>query len=75
MVNEALTAQQAFASVQEKAPWVHPNLGFWHQLKLFEAMGYKVDLGYEPYKAMMQMQHRQLATINTRPMPKLCKVN
>ena len=74
MATENLTPSQALRGVQETAPWVAPNPGFWRQLELFKAMGYKVDDTFEPYRALLRMQQRQLAALNTRPLPKLCQV-
>ena len=74
MVTEHLTPQEALMAVRQKAPWVDPNKGFKHQLDLFAAMGHTLDPGYEPYQAMLLSQQRQLATLNTRPLPKQLKV-
>ncbi len=75
MVTEHLNSDEALQAVREKAPWADPNPGFKHQLALFAAMGHKLDPSYEPYKAMLLSQQRQLATLNTRPLPKHCKVS
>lgn len=74
MITEHMTSQEALRAVRQKAPWADPNPGFKHQLDLFAAMGHKLDAGYEPYQAMLLSQQRQLATLNTRPLPKQLEV-
>ncbi len=74
MKTEQLTPEEALKAVRHHAPWVDPNPGFKHQLTLFAAMGHKLDPDYEPYRAMLLAQQRQLATLNTRPLPKQSKV-
>ncbi len=74
MKTEQLTPEEALKAVRQHAPWVDPNPGFKHQLALFAAMGHKLDPDYEPYRAMLLAQQRQLATLNTRPLPKQSKV-
>ncbi|DBB13555.1 TPA: hypothetical protein ACH3X3_000589 [Trebouxia sp. C0006] len=73
MKTEQLTPEEALKAVRQHAPWVDPNPGFKHQLALFAAMGHKLDPDYEPYRAMLLAQQRQLATLNTRPLPKQSK--
>ncbi|DBA92810.1 TPA: dual specificity phosphatase 12, variant 2 [Trebouxia sp. C0004] len=73
METEQLTPEEALQAVRQHAPWVDPNPGFKHQLTLFAAMGHKLDPEYEPYRAMLLAQQRQLATLNTRPLPKQSK--
>lgn len=75
MVAEHLKPDEALRAVQLKAPWAEPNPCFWHQLKLFAAMGHKLDPDCEPYKALVLAQQRQLATLNSRPLPKHCQVS
>ena len=75
MVTEQMSAEQALKSLQREAPWVHPNPGFMHQLALYHDMGLKADPSYGPYQAMMLNQRRQLATLNTRPLPRHCQVS
>ncbi len=74
MKTEQLTPDEALEALRQHAPWVDPNPGFRHQLTLFAAMGHKLDPDYEPYRAMLLAQQRQLATLNTRPLPKQSKV-
>jgi len=74
MKTEQLTPEEALKAVRQHAPWVDPNPGFKHQLTLFASMGHKLDPDYEPYRAMLLAQQRQLATLNTRPLPKQSKV-
>ena len=74
MKTEQLTPEEALTAVRQHAPWVDPNPGFKHQLTLFASMGHKLDPDYEPYRAMLLAQQRQLATLNTRPLPKESKV-
>ncbi|DBA66457.1 TPA: hypothetical protein ACH3X2_002433 [Trebouxia sp. C0005] len=73
MKTEQLTPEEALEAVRQHAPWVDPNPGFKHQLALFAAMGHKLDPEYAPYRAMLLAQQRQLATLNTRPLPKQSK--
>ena len=75
MVAEHLKPDEALRAVQLKAPWAEPNPCFWHQLKLFAAMGHKLDPDCKPYKALVLAQQRQLATLNSRPLPKHCQVS
>ena len=74
MKTEHLTPEEALEAVRQHAPWVDPNPGFKHQLILFAGMGHKLDPDYEPYRALLLAQQRQLATLNTRPLPKQSKV-
>ena len=74
MVTENLTTETALQAVRQQAPWVDPNPGFIHQLALFADMGHILEPSYGPYQAMLLSQERQLATLNTRPLPKHCKV-
>lgn len=75
MVTEQMTANEALESLRQKAPWVHPNPGFLHQLALFHDMNLRVDPSYGPYQTMMLSQRRQLATLNTRPLRKYVQVS
>ena len=74
MVTEHMTPEAALQAVRQQAPWVDPNPGFMHQLTLFAEMSHTLDPSHGPYQAMLLSQQRQLATLNTRPLPKHCKV-